>query len=39
MLEAAEIGGLGIHLVRRFSSAQAYERVNGVNRLVLQFNV
>ena len=37
-LEAAEIGGLGIHLIRQFSAAQAYERVNGINRLALYFD-
>ncbi len=36
-LQAADIGGLGIHLIRHFSSAQVYERVNGVNRLKLSF--
>ena len=37
-LEEAEIGGLGIHLIRQFSSGQAYERVDGVNRLALYFD-
>jgi serine/threonine-protein kinase RsbW len=37
-LEEAEIGGLGIHLIRRFSTGQVYERVDGVNRLALYFD-
>ncbi len=37
-LEAAEIGGLGIHLIRHFSAAQAYERADGKNRLALYFD-
>ena len=37
-LPAADIGGLGIHLIRHFSAAQIYERANGVNRLKLSFD-
>jgi serine/threonine-protein kinase RsbW len=37
-LDEAGIGGLGIVLVRRFSSALHYERVGGYNRLTLRFD-
>jgi anti-sigma regulatory factor (Ser/Thr protein kinase) len=37
-LAEAEIGGLGIHLIRRMTKAMRYERVNGRNRLILTFN-
>jgi anti-sigma regulatory factor (Ser/Thr protein kinase) len=34
-LEDAEIGGLGIHLMRQFSQAMSYDRVGDRNRLTL----
>src|SRR5579859_3678308 len=37
-LDDAEIGGLGLVLVRRFSSAMQYERLGGRNRLTLRFD-
>jgi len=37
-LAAAPIGGLGIPLMRHFSSAMEYRREHGMNRLVLQFD-
>jgi len=36
-LEEAEIGGLGLVLVRRFATTLDYERQDGVNRLTLRF--
>jgi serine/threonine-protein kinase RsbW len=36
-LEEAEVGDLGIHLVRSFASSMDYERRNGHNRLTLRF--
>lgn len=36
-LEAAPIGGLGLHLVRQFSSGMEYARVGPTNRLVIRF--
>jgi anti-sigma regulatory factor (Ser/Thr protein kinase) len=36
-LEEAKVGGLGIHLIRRFASGMDYERRDGRNRLTLRF--
>jgi anti-sigma regulatory factor (Ser/Thr protein kinase) len=36
-LEEAQVGGLGIHLIRRFASGMDYERRDGRNRLTLRF--
>lgn len=36
-LEAAPVGGLGLHLVRQFSSGMEYRRVGDVNRLTIHF--
>jgi anti-sigma regulatory factor (Ser/Thr protein kinase) len=36
-LETVRIGGLGLHLLRRFTSALRYDRVDGRNRLCLSF--
>ena len=36
-LEEAPIGGLGLHLVRQFSSGMEYERRGGTNHLVVRF--
>lgn len=36
-LEEAPIGGLGLHLVRQFSSGMEYERRGGSNHLVVRF--
>jgi serine/threonine-protein kinase RsbW len=36
-IEEAPIGGLGLHLVRQFSSGMAYERRGRTNRLVVRF--
>jgi serine/threonine-protein kinase RsbW len=36
-LEEAPIGGLGVHLVRQFSSGMEYERRGGTNHLVVRF--
>lgn len=36
-LEDARIGGLGIHFIRTLSTAMAYERLAGRNRLRLEF--
>jgi anti-sigma regulatory factor (Ser/Thr protein kinase) len=38
-LSDAPIGGLGIHLMRQFATALAYERRNGGNRLTLRFEI
>ena len=35
-VEEARIGGLGIHLMRRYTEAMDYQRHNGANRLVLR---
>jgi hypothetical protein len=34
----AGIGGMGIHLMRRFAQDMAYERVDGANRLTLRLD-
>ncbi len=36
-LDEAQIGGLGVHLMRKFSSAMRYERAGAENRLLLSF--
>lgn len=36
-LEDAAIGGLGIHLMRRFTQSMHYQRHDGINRLSLDF--
>lgn len=36
-LEDASVGGLGVHLIRKFTSDMRYERVDGRNRLILVF--
>lgn len=36
-LAEAKVGGLGIHLMRQFTSAIAYENSAGMNRLMLDF--
>ena len=36
-LDEAQVGELGIHLIRSFSSGMHYERRNGHNRLTLRF--
>jgi anti-sigma regulatory factor (Ser/Thr protein kinase) len=36
-LEEAPIGGLGVHLIRRLTTAMHYERVRERNRLTLTF--
>jgi serine/threonine-protein kinase RsbW len=38
-IEEAPMGGLGIHLMRRFTRELAYQRVDGTNRLTLRFGV
>jgi anti-sigma regulatory factor (Ser/Thr protein kinase) len=38
-LDARPIGGLGIHLVRAIMDRVAYERVGGVNRLLLEKDI
>jgi anti-sigma regulatory factor (Ser/Thr protein kinase) len=38
-LEDAPIGGLGVHLMREFSSQMHYERIAGKNRLQLTFSL
>ncbi|MDX6806217.1 ATP-binding protein [Terrihabitans rhizophilus] len=35
-LDDRDIGGLGIHLIRKLSSAVRYERADGVNRLTFE---
>lgn len=37
-LEEAQVGALGIHLMRSFSAAMTYERRDGRNRLTLRFS-
>jgi anti-sigma regulatory factor (Ser/Thr protein kinase) len=37
-LEARDVGGLGIHLIRRMMDAADYRRTDGENRLRLQKN-
>jgi anti-sigma regulatory factor (Ser/Thr protein kinase) len=37
-LDAAPIGGVGLLLVREFSSSLSYARVDGMNRLEMAFN-
>ena len=34
-LEERSVGGLGIHLMREFTQALSYQRVDGVNRLAM----
>lgn len=36
-LESAQVGGLGIALMRNFAAHIAYRRTNGTNRLTLSF--
>ncbi len=36
MVDQRQIGGLGIHLVRTIMDRVAYERVGGINRLILE---
>ena len=36
-LEDREIGGLGIHFVRKFSQSQKYSRINDMNILEIEF--
>jgi anti-sigma regulatory factor (Ser/Thr protein kinase) len=36
-LEDAQVGGLGVHLIRRLTAGMRYERVAGRNRLTLEF--
>jgi anti-sigma regulatory factor (Ser/Thr protein kinase) len=36
-LEDAAIGGLGIHLMRRFAQSMRYQRQDGINKLILDF--
>lgn len=38
-LEEMQIGGQGIHLVREFSNAYRYDRIDGKNRVELIFNL
>ena len=35
----AAVGGLGIHLMRKFAQSLAYERREGANRLTLRFDL
>lgn len=35
----ATIGGLGIHLMRQFARDIAYQRLDGMNRLTLRFDI
>lgn len=37
-LDETRIGELGVHLIRHYSSAMRYERLDGRNRLVLTFD-
>lgn len=37
-LEHAQVGGLGVSLMRKLTHAMSYERKNGLNRLVLEFS-
>ena len=34
-VEAAKIGGLGIHLLRQYASALKYDRIGAINRLTI----
>jgi anti-sigma regulatory factor (Ser/Thr protein kinase) len=38
-IEEAEIGGLGIHLMRQFTQQMDYQRLDGTNRLTLRFDL
>jgi anti-sigma regulatory factor (Ser/Thr protein kinase) len=38
-IEAATIGGMGIHLMRQFARSLAYERRDGTNRLTVTFDL
>lgn len=38
-IDEVAIGGLGIHLMRQFAQDLAYQRLNGVNRLTLRFDL
>jgi anti-sigma regulatory factor (Ser/Thr protein kinase) len=38
-LATANVGGLGIHLMRNFTESMVYERVDGLNRLTLRFTI
>jgi len=38
-VEAARVGGMGIHLMRQFAEALEYERRDGMNRLTLRFGL
>lgn len=37
-IEDAQVGNLGIHLMRSFAAGMSYERRDGRNRLTLRFN-
>jgi anti-sigma regulatory factor (Ser/Thr protein kinase) len=37
-IEGARVGGFGIHLMRRFATRLAYQRIGPRNRLVLMFD-
>lgn len=37
-LDESRIGELGVHLIRHYSSAMRYERIDGRNRLTLTFD-
>ena len=36
-LEDAQVGGLGVHLMRKITAGMRYERIAGRNRLTLEF--
>jgi anti-sigma regulatory factor (Ser/Thr protein kinase) len=36
-LEEAQVGGMGVHLIRNLATGMLYERVDGRNRLTLTF--
>jgi len=38
-IDEAVIGGLGVHLMRHFAQDLAYQRLDGVNRLILRFDL
>lgn len=38
-IEAARVGGMGIHLMRRFARSLAYERRGDANRLTIAFDL
>ena len=38
-LEIREVGGLGLHFVKMLADRVAYDYVNGVNRLVLEYDL